>query len=163
VSSSDWPKQSKSLTCGSRSTVNIDRATTGLGWAGTDMGRVGPVWAGPARTRFVSWLCHVVLRFQKVCGSMRSAHGEQTGSVHGFCTRSTVEPVHPHLFPLGSWCTECIQQLLCSVFPLLPLLGRALTGGERWCLRAGGSKAEIESSNTPRGLKELNRGVNGAD
>jgi hypothetical protein len=50
VSSSDWMEQSESLTCGSRSTVsvdrsmfNVDRGAIGLGWAwaGPDLGQTG--------------------------------------------------------------------------------------------------------------------------
>jgi hypothetical protein len=38
VSSSDWPRGCEALICGSRSTVSVDRATTGLGWAGYEPG-----------------------------------------------------------------------------------------------------------------------------
>jgi hypothetical protein len=59
--------------------VNFDRAEIGLWWVGPgpDMGQVGPVWAGPARTHVKWWLCP--------CGSLGSkwalahvgvAHGE---------------------------------------------------------------------------------------
>ena len=53
-----------SLTCGARSsgdvdwsTINMGRVSNGLWWA-----RVGPVWAGPTRTRGMLWCCHVVAK-----------------------------------------------------------------------------------------------------
>ena len=78
------------LTCGARSTVNVDRSTVdmgrvlnGLWWA-----QVGPVWAELGRTCGKLWRCHIVVvghHWAMVYG-LRSTvdqealvHGPQTG------------------------------------------------------------------------------------
>jgi hypothetical protein len=72
-------------------------------------------------------------------------------------TRSTLFP-----FPLAHGAPSASSSSSAQ-FPLLPLIGRALTGGERPCLRSGGSRAVLEGLNTPCGHKELSGGVKGAD
>ena len=57
-----WDPTAVTLTCGPQSTVNVDRSTISSDWVSNGLwrARVGPVWAGPTRTRGMLWRCHVV-------------------------------------------------------------------------------------------------------
>jgi hypothetical protein len=100
--------------------------------------------------------------FKRAWVPVDMVHGGLTAMVYGF-TRGPWWTLFTLFLLLSVHGAPSAPSRLSTQLPLLPLLGRALTGGERPCLRAGGSKAALEGLNAPRGLKELNRGVNGAD
>jgi hypothetical protein len=162
VSSTDWPRRCESLTCGSRSTVNIDwskvnvdRATTGLGWA--------RLRAGLGLPRGELRHCHVAQMDSKQAWvPLDMAHGGHDRAVHGSPVWFTMDLVLLSLLLMVHGAPSAPSRFSAQLL-LLPLLGRALTGGERPCLRCSGSKAVLEGSNAPRGHKELNGGVKSAD
>jgi hypothetical protein len=144
---------------GQRSTLNGPRP----GSVGPGLGRIwaGLGQAGPATCQALVLPRHLNgfnIRFRLVS----LAHGGLARMVHGFergprWTQSTLfSSPSAHGAPSS-------PSRFSAPLSLLPLLGRALTGGERPSSRSGGSRAKLVGSRAPRGLKELNRGVNGAD
>ena len=83
-----------SLTCGARSTVNIDWSMVNSDWVSNGLwrARVGPVQTGLARTRGMLWRCHVVaMGLHWASSTVRPALcGSWWIGVHGPWTTDTV-------------------------------------------------------------------------
>ena len=101
------------LTCGARSTVNIDRSTVNqvgprLGFGGPGLGWI---WARLARTHGKLWRCHVIAMGSHWASSTMwpTLCGPWWTQVHGPWTvgRPTVDRVHRLFLSAQLTCTEC--------------------------------------------------------
>jgi hypothetical protein len=165
VAASDWPRgkshrQVGPLT-GQRSMVNFDWAETGL-WRvrlGLDMGRVGPVLAGPAQT-------HVKLRCYHI--EQLDSNRAQVHVVRCMVVKQVWFTSHVR----GSRWTRSILSLPLTVhgapsapsspsahLPSLSPHGRTPAGGERLFSAYGGPMTVAPSSTATRGHQDFSGGI----